>query len=85
MSEHNIIEDATKWRKLIGWIKKTADEEDTDIWEFLEDELGVSSTGIEQCTEKDELVMFDCAQYPSGIIILDDSGGWIDPDNYYVD
>ena len=58
MSEHNIIEDATKWRKLIGWIKKTAYEEDTDIWEFLEDELGVDPTGIEHPTSAPDQVIF---------------------------
>jgi len=45
MSEQNIVEDARKWNKLIKWIRETKDEEDTDIWEFLEEDLGVTSTG----------------------------------------
>ena len=36
-----------KWNKLVEWVKETKDDEDTDIWEFLGDKLGLSSTGKE--------------------------------------
>lgn len=55
MSEQNIKEDAAKWNKLVEWIRETKDEEDTDIWEFLEEHLGLTSTGdkikIKSCCE----------------------------------
>ena len=39
-------EKASKWDSLIKWIKDTKDEEDTDIWEKLE-ELGIDTSGEE--------------------------------------
>ena len=42
-----IQEKASKWDSLIKWIKDTKDEEDTDVWEKLE-ELGVNASGGEE-------------------------------------
>ena len=38
---------ASKWDSLIKWIKDSADDEDTDVWEKLA-ELGVSASGEEE-------------------------------------
>jgi len=43
---NRLCDQAWHWRRLVKWIKESADEEDTDIWEFLEDELGVSASGL---------------------------------------
>jgi hypothetical protein len=60
MSEQNIKEDAAKWKKLVEWIRETKDEDETDIWEFLEEHLGVTSTGdiikINGCCDKNGIV-----------------------------
>ena len=60
MSEQNIKEDAAKWNKLVEWIRETKDEDETDIWEFLEEHLGVTSTGdiikIKSCCDENGIV-----------------------------
>ena len=36
---------AHKWEKLMAFIKESAEDEDADIWEFLDEELGVKAGG----------------------------------------
>lgn len=54
---------ADKWDKLVEWLKDTKDEEDTDIWEFLEDEVGLSATGEDKEESEDYDVCVDCGTY----------------------
>tara|TARA_B110001450_G_scaffold168641_1_gene157208 strand:- start:191 stop:676 length:486 start_codon:yes stop_codon:yes gene_type:complete len=69
----SIQEKAFKWDSLIKWIKATASDDDSDVWEKLE-ELGVNASGgvevgeeyeCEQCsvkvkTEKDLTITYGC-------------------------
>ncbi len=48
---------ASKWDSLIKWIKETKEDEDTDIWEKLE-ELGISASGEE--IKEEEVVCVGC-------------------------
>ena len=41
------IDDARKWRMLVAWVKKTGEDEDSNIWDFLGDELGLEASGTE--------------------------------------
>lgn len=59
--------DANSWKSLIAWMKQTKDEEDTDIYAFLEECLGVNASGERsyvdddiRCVACDEKV---CAYY----------------------
>ena len=36
---------ADKWDALVAWLQKTKNEEDTDIYAFLDECLGVSASG----------------------------------------
>ncbi len=42
------IDDALKWRMLVEWVKKTGEDEDSNIWDFLGDELGLQADGTEK-------------------------------------
>jgi len=44
---------ADKWDALVAWLQKTKNEEDTDIYAFLDECLGVSASGEEKPTKSD--------------------------------
>ena len=47
--EREMRRDAEAMRKLKQWITDTKDDEDSDIWEFMGDELGISASGDHCC------------------------------------
>ena len=49
--------DANSWKSLIEWLKQTKDEEDTDIYEFLDECLGVNASGEKTYVDVDESCM----------------------------
>ena len=51
------MEKASKWDSLIKWIKATASDDDSDVWEKLE-ELGVNASG--GVGEEEEFECYKC-------------------------